>query len=139
MLISEIMTPMVSTVGAEDTVTRAAKRMNEQNIGFLPVLDGAKLVGVVSDRDIVVRGVVNMLNPTITAVRQIMTPEPVWCRPDDPVETAARLMEEMKVRRILVVDNKGCPMGVVSLGDMATRIKENDLAGEILEKVAETS
>jgi CBS domain-containing protein len=118
--IKEIMTPNVVVVGPEDSIQVAARKMQESDIGFLPVCDGRRLVGTLSDRDITIRAVAAGRDPTSTPVREFATPRTVWCYEDEDVDQAAERMKERQIRRLVVVSRPDKQLvGVVSLGDLA--------------------
>jgi CBS domain-containing protein len=119
--VQDIMTRNVVSIQASDTLQAAAQRMRELNIGALPVCEGDALVGMVTDRDIAVRGVAGGLAPKDARVSEVMTTELRWCREADDVEHALELMGNHQVRRLAVVDLNHKIVGIVALGDMATR------------------
>jgi len=137
MRISEVMTPRFETVNSTSTVTDVAKKMKELNVGFLPVQEGASLVGVVTDRDIVIRALAEEQDPQSTQVKDIISSDIVYCFEDDTIEDAVRLMEERKVRRLVVCRSDRTPVGIVSLGDIAVKSGEECLSGEALEQISE--
>ena len=138
MLIREIMTEAPEVVAPDDTIADAARRMRDLDVGSLPVCDGEKLVGMVTDRDIAVRAVADGRDAEDTCVCDVMTPEVVSLRVDDDIERARELMEERQVRRLPVLDEQKRLVGVVALGDLATRYGEDDqLASDVLERVSE--
>jgi CBS domain-containing protein len=117
MFVREIMTPMPIVCGPDDTADYAAKLMLNHNVGEIPVCDGAKVIGVVTDRDIAVRGTATGKNPRDIEVRALMT-RPVFIAGEfDLVELAAGLMEREHVRRLPVVDRAGRLIGIVSQSD----------------------
>lgn len=118
MLVREVMTRHAATIGADDTVEAAGRRMRELGIGALPVLDRGQLAGIVTDRDLAVRAVAAGADPRRTHVREAMTPQVVACREDDDLEDAARRMEERAVRRIMVLDREGELSGMLSVEDL---------------------
>jgi CBS domain-containing protein len=129
----DIMKGPVSTISRDASIQEAARLMEEEDIGFLPVVDGSgKAVGTLTDRDITIRLVAKGLPPEGVRVHQVMTPNVVSCKPDDDVEVAARLMQDNKVSRVLVVD-AGKPIGVISLGDLAERRDESEVGRTIKE------
>jgi CBS domain-containing protein len=136
MHVSEAMTPQVVTVPPELTVFEAARMMKDLDIGPLPVCDGDRLLGVLTDRDITIRATAEGRDPRTTEVREVMTPEVICCMEDDDVVRAARLMQEAQLRRLLVVDELGRLVGIVSLGDLALQTGDDRLTGETLEKVS---
>jgi CBS domain-containing protein len=136
MRVEEIMKGPVSTVKRDSTVQQAARLMDEEDIGFVPVVDeSSKVVGVVTDRDITVRVVAQGLSGNDVRVERIMTGGVVTAKKGDDMQKVAELMKERKVSRMLVVDEGGKPVGVVSLGDLAERADEH--AGSTLKEVKE--
>jgi predicted transcriptional regulator len=113
--------------------------MKELDIGSLPVCDDGHLAGVITDRDITIRAVAKGSDPATVTVREVMTPEVLWCFEDDEVEEAARIMRENQVRRILVLNEANELVGITSLGELATITGDRLLAGETLESVSEES
>jgi CBS domain-containing protein len=136
MKISEIMSHTLETVPPEATLKEAAEKMKQYNVGCLPVREGRKLVGIVTDRDIVVRALADGRDPKRTPVREVMSTEVVTCFEDQELGTAAELMEKKHIRRLPVVDEKEKPVGILSLGDLAVQSHDHELAGEVLEKVS---
>ena len=133
----EIMKGDVSTVSRDATVQEAARLMVDDDIGFLPVVDGSgNVVGTITDRDIAVRLVAPGLPADSIRVHQVMTSNLVSCKRSDDLEIAEELMKESKVSRILVVEEGGAPCGVISLGDLAEREDER-AAGSTLREVKE--
>ncbi len=115
----EVMTRHVDCVSPMDTVQAAARRMRDDDIGFLPVCDTSKkVVGAITDRDLAVRVIADGLS-TDTAVGQIMTREVIACRADDDLSQAEQLMAEHQKSRIMCLDDGGQPVGVISLADIA--------------------
>ncbi|HEV8385455.1 MAG TPA: CBS domain-containing protein [Candidatus Acidoferrales bacterium] len=136
MKIKEVMNSTVETIEPDATLRVAAQKMKELDVGSLPVCEGDKIIGMVTDRDIVVRSTADGAEPNRAHVREVMTPEVVCCTPEQDVKAAAQLMEEKKVRRIPVVDGQQHPVGILSLGDVAARSHNTRLAGEVLSQVA---
>jgi CBS domain-containing protein len=139
MQVFEAMTPEVVSVPPETTLVDAAQTMKELDVGPLPVCDGDQLLGMVTDRDIIVRAIAEARDPRTTEVREIMTSEVVCCREADDVRQAAKLMQEQQLRRLLVVNDEGRLVGIVSLGDIVLQTGDDKLAGKTLEKVSEPS
>ena len=133
MRISEVMTANPDTAEAGDSIATVAARMESGNFGSLPVLDGGRLVGVVTDRDIVVRGVAKGFGPD-TPVRDVMTPDPVCVEPDSDVEAAAELMQEKQIRRLYVTEGDKL-VGIVAMADVA-RQGADKLSGETIEAIS---
>lgn len=137
MQVFEAMTPEVVSVLPDTTIVDAALVMKNLDIGPLPVVDAGRLVGVVTDRDITVRATAEGLDPLTTHVSDVMTREVVACREDDDVRHAAQLMQDVQLRRLLVVDDSGNLTGIVSIGDLALQTGDDKLSGHTLEKVSE--
>lgn len=119
--IQDIMTRDVQTISPQDTVQRAAQLMDELNVGAIPVLDGDQLVGMITDRDITVRSVAVGQNPTSTQVADVMSTDVRTCTADQSVEEVLDTMGDVQIRRIPVLDDQSKVIGIVSLGDVATR------------------
>lgn len=130
----EIMTDNVVTVTKQDNIYEIALKMKNENIGFIPVVEGKKLVGVVTDRDLVIRGYAEKHSGS-TAVEQVMTKQPVTASPDMTVDEAAKLMASRKIRRLPIVEN-GDLIGVVAIGDMAVRNNLEDEAAKALSEIS---
>jgi CBS domain-containing protein len=137
MKLSEIMTREVAILQPDDSLQFAAKKMRDLNIGFLPVCDGEELIGVISDRDIIVRALAEGMDVNIMLGRDMMTTPPIYCFDDQDVSEAAKIMEENQVRRLVIMsrDEKRL-VGVVSLGDLA-RNESADRSGKVLQKISE--
>jgi CBS domain-containing protein len=134
-MIHEVMTRGVETVSSGATLEFAAKKMQTRNIGFLPVVDSEKVVGVVTDRDIVLRAVSAGLSPHMTTVRQVMTKNVLSCFDDQTLTDASLVMEKNLVHRLLVFDRPGRLVGIISLSDIAAKTKNERLTGHVLSKV----
>jgi CBS domain-containing protein len=137
MSVSEIMTTDFEMIDSTCSLTEAAEKMKSLNVGFLPVKEGTRLAGLLTDRDIVIRGLAEGLDPGSTQVKDILSSEVVYCYDDDNVEDAARLMEDNQIRRLIVVNHDQTPVGIVSIGDIAVKSGQEQLAGEILERISE--
>jgi CBS domain-containing protein len=116
--INEVMTHDPVTVSGDATLVEAAKAMAQQDIGPVLVEDGGRLLGILTDRDIVVRAIAEGRDPGSTTAREVCTESVVSLTPDQTVDEAIRLMREHDVRRVPVVQD-GRPAGVVSIGDLA--------------------
>ena len=120
-LIKDIMTRGVEVIQRDDTIQHAAERMRALDIGVLPVADGNALAGMVTDRDITVRGVAAGMIPQEALVSDVMTEDVRWCLEDDTVEQVMEQMGEEQVRRLAVLSAAKEIVGIVTLGDVATR------------------
>jgi CBS domain-containing protein len=132
--ISEVMTRDVKTVRPDQTAKEAATFMLDEDAGSMPVSDGDKLVGMLTDRDIAVRGVAQGYGPD-TPISQIMTENVVSAHEDDDVQDIATKMSRAQVRRIPVLDSNDRICGIVSLGDLS-READEDCAEQALQGVS---
>jgi CBS domain-containing protein len=135
MKVSEVMTREVQTVRPDQRVQDAASFMLSADAGSIPVIDGDRLIGMITDRDIAVRGVAKGFGPE-TPVRELMTDEIICAREDDDVDDIASKMSEAQIRRLPVVDSEERLCGIVSLGDLS-READPDSAAEALEGVTQ--
>ena len=132
--VQDIMTRGVETAGPEDSLQEAARKMRLQDIGFLPVCDGERLIGTLTDRDITIKGTAEGKDPKKTRVKDVAEKDVVWCYADDDVDDAAKKMQHEKVRRIMVIDRDSRRLvGVASVGDLATRASSKD-SGNVMDK-----
>ena len=134
MTIAQMMTKNPESAEAGETLRQVAARMEAGNFGSVPVLDGGKMVGVVTDRDIAVRGVARGLAPD-EPVRSVMTPDPVCVGLDCGIQEAAQLMQDRQIRRLYVTDNDAL-VGVIALADLVGGAGDQ-LAGQTIEKISE--
>jgi CBS domain-containing protein len=139
MQIKEIMTRNPEKIPVIESVMDAAEKMKELNVGVIPIFKSDKIVGVVTDRDIVVRAVAENKDLADTPVMDIMSRDVISCPEDTDIRDAAQVMEKNKVRRLIVTDSSDNPVGIVSLGDIATKAHMANLGSEVLEKVSQPS
>ena len=137
MQVFEAMTSEVVSVLPDTTVLDAALVMKTLDVGPLPVVADGCLVGVITDRDITVRVTAEGRDPSLTRVGEVMTREVVACHAENDVRNAAQLMQDVQLRRLLVVDDAGQLTGIVTLGDLALQTGDDKLTGATLEKVSE--
>jgi CBS domain-containing protein len=137
MRVNEIMTRRVEWIWPDASLHEAAERMKALNVGVLPVCNEDRLVGVVTDRDITVRATAEALPPELGRVSDVMTRKVVSCFEDDLVASAVRIMEDNQVRRLMVLDSEKRLVGIVSLGDLAVKVGDDQLSGQALEEVSE--
>jgi len=138
MKVSEVMTRRVECVRPTDTLQQAARKMRDLDVGPLPVCgDNDRLAGMITDRDITVRAVAEGWDPASRRVSDAMTEEVIYCFDDQDVEEASRLMKERQVRRLVVLNRDKRMVGIVALGDLATRRGAEGAAGEALEEISE--
>ena len=131
----EIMTSAVTTAASGTPLRAVAELMREGDMGAVPIVDGGKLVGIVTDRDIVVRSVAEGKDAS-TPVAESMTSEIFSVRPDDFVFEAIRLMGDKQVRRIPVVTDSGELAGIISMADIALEIEDQREIAEALEEIS---
>ncbi len=120
MKVSEVMTREVEVISPDASLREAARKMDDLNVGVLPVCDGQRLVGILTDRDITVRATSIGESPDVTRVDEVMSDEVWWCHEDDDIEQIAHRMGEKQIRRMPVIDHDRMLVGIVALGDMAT-------------------
>ena len=135
MLISDVMTADPQVAKPSDTVAEIARRMNDIDTGAMPVVDDGQIVGIITDRDIVLR-VVGEERGFDTRVSEVMTTDVQTCRDDASIADVIYQMQDKQVRRILIVDDKQALTGIVSLGDVAQEASARK-AGAILEEISE--
>ena len=123
--ISEVITRHVIVVRPDETLQRAAELMCKLNVGALPVYDGKSMVGIITDRDITVRATAFNKGADQTLVSDIMTVQALSCAEDDPIEDVLKQMGEAQVRRLPVLNRAKEIVGIVSLGDLATRLSSH--------------
>jgi len=137
MRVQELLKGNVVSVGADASIQEAARKMAEEDVGFLPVVDASgKAIGTLTDRDIVVRLLAKGGDVKSGKVQQAMTKEAVSVRPDEDVAKVAELMKDRKISRVLVCDQQAKPLGVISLGDLAERHEEGEV-GRTMKEVKE--
>mgnify|MGYP006302875409 FL=1 len=112
--------------------------MDKHDVGCLAVVQDGDVVGTITDRDIVIRALAAEKDPKTTAVREAMTTDPVFCHQEDTVETVAERMREQRIRRLIVKDENGIPVGMISVGDIAARAHEAEVTGTVLEDLCST-
>ena len=136
MKIKDVMTKSVETVRPDQTLQEAASRMKSLDVGPMPVCENDRLVGMLTDRDIVVRAAAEGRDVRTTKVRDAMTSDVVVCSEDDDVKDAARTMKDRQIRRLVVVDGQKRVAGIVSLGDIAVDTSDEKMSGRVLEEVS---
>ncbi|HSE40742.1 MAG TPA: CBS domain-containing protein [Acidobacteriota bacterium] len=136
---SEIMTRDPVVVSASDIVQKAAELMKQYDIGPLPVVDAEtsrKLIGIITDRDIVINVLAQKKDPSKTKVSEVMSPDPVTCRESESINEALEKMSSYQIRRIPVVDDNTRIVGIIAQADIATRIENPEIAGEVVQEVS---
>jgi CBS domain-containing protein len=136
MKIGDIVTRTPACITGSATQTEAAMEMKILDVGILLVYENGQLAGIVTDRDIAIRGIANEIDPKTTPVRDIMTRDMIWCFEDQEVAEAARLMEEHQIRRLPVLDRRKRLVGIVSLSDIALRAGGENVVDEALQQLS---
>ncbi|MBI3152539.1 MAG: CBS domain-containing protein [Chloroflexi bacterium] len=137
MKLKEIMTNDVEVIRVNDTLQTAARKMRDLNIGFLPVFDGDQLIGVISDRDIIVRAIAEGTDPNSMLGRELATSPAICCFDDEGVDEAARTMHDNQIRRLVILSRQDSRLvGIVSLSDLALNTN-GKLTGKVLKSVFE--
>jgi CBS domain-containing protein len=137
MQVKEAMTSEVECIGPDDTIHQAAQQMKSLDVGSLPVCEDDRVVGMITDRDIVIRSIAQGHNPRETHVRESMSSDVFYCYDDQPVSEIARVMREKQVRRLPVMNREKRLVGIVSLGDLAVDTGDDQLVGNALEGISE--
>jgi CBS domain-containing protein len=119
--VNEIMSPCPQVIGPEDTLQRAARMMKDLGVGALPVCNGKRVLGMVTDRDIAIRGVAAGLKPDTSCVSDVMSVDVKCAYDDQDSDEVMRLMGDEQVRRVPVVNKRLELVGILSLGDLALR------------------
>jgi len=134
----DVMTQNPVYLKTTDSVQRAAMQMKNERIGTVLVCeDDNKLVGIVTDRDIVLKVVADGNDPMILKVENVMSRDPVSCNPEDDVQKAIDLMERKQVRRIPIVDAERNFLGIISQGDIATRVHDSRATANLVEQISQ--
>lgn len=137
MQIRDVMTSHVSMVKPETAVSEIAVKMRDEDIGSVPVTDGDKLIGIVTDRDIVTRGLAQSPDMSRVKAKDVMSPKILYCMEDESVTEVLENMREEQVRRLPVVNREKRLVGVVSLGDLSKA--ETQHAGDALAGISKTA
>lgn len=136
MKLKEIMTRNVEVIHPDDTLQTAARKMQDRDIGFLPVYDGDELIGVLTDRDLIVRALRIGTDPKTILGRDLVTSPAIYCFEDQNIDEAARLMHDNQIRRLVILKRGNMKLaGVVSLGDLAMNV-DDEMSGEVLQSVS---
>lgn len=133
----DIMTKDVTTCMPETTIRQAADLMDDENVGSLPVVENGRLIGIVTDRDIVCRVLAEGMDTRTTTVREAMSEDIVTCGPDESVVEAIHKMGEHQIRRLPICDSNGRIRGIISLGDLALEAENDQEIAKALEHISE--
>jgi CBS domain-containing protein len=133
------MTTNPVSCSSTDTVRSAAQLMKREDVGFLPVVkdrEDKKLIGVVTDRDLVLNLIAEARQGDMTTISDVMTAKPVTCRADDDLEQAISAMAQYQIRRVPIVDESEQIVGIIAQADIALRIDDPTATTEILRKIS---
>jgi CBS domain-containing protein len=137
---SDVMTKDVVTCTPQNTIVEVARLMKSEDIGPILIVDNEQsrtLVGIMTDRDIVVKVIADGQDPKTTAVGDAMSKKLVTCRPDDDVDVAMKAMSQFQLRRIPVVGENMKLLGIISQADVATRVDAPEKTGEVVKEISE--
>ncbi|MGI6622168.1 MAG: CBS domain-containing protein [Clostridiaceae bacterium] len=135
MKVKDIMTKDITYINPDSKVVEAAQLMQKHNVGSIPVCDQSGVIGIVTDRDIIVRNIAHGKDPKETPVRDVMTGQVIMASPDMEVDEVAGMMASKQIRRVPVVDNNMI-VGMVALGDIATDKRFSMEASEALAEIS---
>src|SRR5688500_13397044 len=136
MLARDLMTKNVECLTPETAISLVARTMKSLDIGFVPICENDRLIGTVTDRDIVLRGIADGKDMRNCTARDVMTSEVLWCYEDQTADEVAAFMADEEIRRVLVLDRSKRLTGVISIGDLAKRGEEAK-AGEAIGDIAD--
>ena len=134
--LKDIMSRNVEVVSAGASLRDAARKMKELDVGLIPVCDGDRLKGVLTDRDITIRATADGRDPAPTMVSEVMSTDLAYGLEDQEVEEAVTVMEARQIRRLPIVNKEKRLIGIVTLADIAVHYGDRDLSGEALEEVS---
>jgi CBS domain-containing protein len=137
--ISRVMTRDVEVIRPDATVQEAAQMMKDIDVGSLPVCDGRKLRGMITDRDVTIRAVAEGRDPRQTRVSEVMTSDVVYGRTGQDVVEIAEAMASHQIRRLPIVNEQDELVGIVALGDLAVDAEDEELGGDVLSDVSTPS
>ncbi|MDQ3327925.1 MAG: CBS domain-containing protein [Chloroflexota bacterium] len=135
MTIREYMTTDVRTVDGQTTLAEAAQVMRDTDTGVVPVVSGAVIEGVITDRDIVIRAIAEGADPNTALVQDYLTRNPTYAEPDTTIQQATQLMQRDQVRRLPVVEGTQL-VGIISIGDLAVDTGQDRLIGDTLQDIS---
>ena len=139
---SEVMTKDPSCCLPTDTVFDAAQLMKSEDVGPIPIVSDKqtmKLAGIVTDRDLAVKVLAEGLDSKQTKIEEVMTTGVQTCGPNDDINNVLKLMEQHHIRRIPIVDDKDCLVGIIAQADVATRIDEPAMTHEVVEEISKAA
>ena len=135
--VRDVMTPNPATVSERDSIKRVAEIMRREDAGVVPVVDGRKVIGIITDRDIVVRLVAEGKDPANATVKEAMSGKVRAVKEDMPVNEVLQLMSHEQIRRVPVINSNNELIGIVSIGDIASDSKEPVKLARTVEEISE--
>ncbi|HEU4522502.1 MAG TPA: CBS domain-containing protein [Thermoanaerobaculia bacterium] len=135
--VRDVMTPDPDCVSERDSILDAARIMRDEDTGVVPVVDGKKVIGLITDRDIVVRAIAEGKDINSIKVNEVMTKQVRSVREDNTVDEVLNLMSKAEIRRVPVVNSSNEIVGIVSIGDLSTRTTKDDKVGQTVERISE--
>ena len=136
MEVRQIMSSDVERIAPDTTLQEAAMRMKMRDVGFLPVCEGDRVLGTLTDRDIIIRGVTRGVDVRQTSASDVMSKDVFYCYVDEDVEAVAQAMSDKQVRRMIIMDRDERIVGIVSLGDIAKAGTDEEVSAETLRSVS---
>jgi len=136
MKLSEIMTKEPSYIGPNESLQEAAQQLRDLDVGMIPVGDGIKLKGMLTDRDMTVRVIAEGIDPKTLRISDVMTPEVIYAYDDQDIDEAAKIMEDKQIRRLIILNRDKDMVGIVALADLANRAKDPEVESKALEGVS---
>lgn len=137
MHIKQVMSSKPDFLAPSTTLKQAANEMLKRDIGFIPIGENDRLIGVITDRDIAIRAIAKGIDPNKTTLKDVMTKKVLYCFEDEDIKDASKKMAEQHIRRLIVLNRDKRMTGIVSLGDIAAKTKDETLTGHILHEVCE--
>lgn len=137
MQVKDIMSKKPEFLPPTATLTEAARKMVQLDCGFLPIGENDRLIGALTDRDIIIRALANGKDPNKTTIKEVMSDGIQFCLDTDDLNKVAKQMEELQIRRLVVLNKDKRMVGIVALGDLATKSKNPMLCGEIADAVSQ--
>jgi len=133
--LKDLMSRDVQVISPDETIKEAAQQMHKGNFGMMPVGENDRMIGTISDRDIVIRAVAEGKDPS-TKVHEVMSEGIVWAYEEDSVDDAVKLMSDHQIRRLPIVNADKRLVGIVALGDLAVESADIEIAGEALSDIS---
>ena len=135
--VRDVMTPNPASVSEKDSIKRVAEIMKREDAGVVPVVDGRKVIGMITDRDIVVRLIAEGKDPSSAKVNEAMSKQVRTVKEETPINEVLQLMSREQIRRVPVTNNNNELVGIVSIGDIASDSKETVKVGRTVEEISE--